>query len=440
MNIISPWIPHQHEWQACQVKTYVRLWEEGSLDNKLRAFQEALCLRVGAAVEGIFDSLIEVTFLAPRLILASYNRASSRRAELSTQLLYRVMYVNALVVGVFFAQLGCLALAATLPEFGYQHLKMHKQLFKVQREVFVESLSDFSDLNFCLAPVTQLWDRLGLDEREWREDVKRVISRQHFPAFIHHENVLGHVACEIIASRLAQAIDERFSQNELTHALERGFLALPRTMRSLIVTNIGNEALHARLVELDPTMLHAAQHVDRAGASIIRPLVTKKLSKWFLTQMKVARDELLKNGRHSQDAIASCSDGALEAVTSIGIVRWLDSATLSADGKRLLFQKSASERVALADEQQFFGALERLIGLKQLLHAIDQDATKKQALIERLSFSDAVEPSPLWDDDEVTVCFKEIVAFRIEVIERTCMTNRGLSEEEKIDWHDAFRV
>ncbi len=401
----------------------------------------AVSARIVAAVAHTFWIGHEVILFLPRMIGISVGLAMSERASFTPSYFQRVGQVYGLYFKTMGAQFALGTMACVMPELSHYLLDLHKPLFSLQLETFIQTLPDLphvqKEIRKSYGPidsVIKLYRQLGLTDEIWRQALSMAILNTHSsdpkvaPEYLTTDSKAFQEAFKntlifYIATKLNQKMEKGEFSKELIEGLHpdiwrhmRDYLE-PATQFRLI------QLLKETIInhEVNPHFLYLYKYLTGFD---YRPQEAVAVLRLLSQSMRASAVELVRANKFSADDIENYT--ALSAMTLDGIVRLLDGANLPAgQPETISFNGFTFDR-----DYHFFGAKNMLIETKQALLELNQ---QERTQLYRL----CCEEEDLQVAAKVKSCFGLLQMVKIEIIDKK-MNNTGLDAESSVDWAAAF--
>lgn len=405
----------------------------------------ALAARVVAiAAHAIWIGNEVIQFL-PRMIGITVGLATCDQAALSRHFFQRAARVYGLYFQTLGAQFAVGSLACVIPEFSHYLLELHKPLFALQVETFIQSLPDLphvqKGLRSSYGPIdslVQLYQRLGLTNNEWRQALTTAILSSYRdnpnvgPDYLNTDSKLFQDAfTNTLFFYSALKLNEKQEKGQLSVAIVNGLHPdIWRHMKDYL--EIGTQI---RLIELlketiiDHEVNNHFLYLFKVltGFAYREPATTAVL-RMLPEKMKESRAQLIRDKKFSQDDIESYL--SLSPMTLDGIARLLESSRLSnANPPAITFSHAGSE-VTFNQDFQFFGAKPMLVELKAA-HAM-LTPEEKATLYQLCCDTDGVQPTA-----RTREFFQMLQLAKMELFDKK-MNNADLDGDSKVDWSAPF--
>lgn len=405
----------------------------------------ALTARVIAVAAHALWIANEVVQFVPRMIGITIGLATCDQAALSRHFFQRAARVYGLYFQTLGAQFAVGSLACVIPEFSHYLLELHKPLFALQVETFIQSLPDLphvqKEIRKSYGPVdslVQLYQRLGLTNNEWRQALTTAILSSYRdnpklgPDYLTTDSKLFQEAfTNTLFFYAALKLNEKQERQQLTVDIVNGLhpdiwrhmkdyleigtqIKLIELLKETIVDHeVNNHFLYLFKV------LTGFTYREPATVAVLRMLPEK---------MTESRTKLIQDQKFSQEDIESYM--SLSPMTLDGIVRLIDSSRLSNANPPAITFSHAGHDVTFTQDFQFFGAKPMLVELKTA-HA-RLTAEEKATLYQLCCDTDGVQPTA-----RTREFFQMLQLAKMELFDKK-MNNTDLDGDSTVDWSAPF--
>lgn len=394
----------------------------------------ALATRVIAVAAHIFWTANEVVLFLPRMISLTVGLAVSEKASLSREYFQRAAHVYGLYFKTLGAQFTLGTAACIVPEFSHYLLELHKPLFTLQLDTFIQTLPDLPHVQKdirkgcnVIDSVIALYRRLGLTDDDWRQALTTAIrdtyrsNPQSGPDYLNTESQVFQEAFKrTLFFFISFSLNEKQAKGELNAELIDGLHPdIWRNMRDYLEPDTQIQLLNLLKdtiidSEVNPHFLRLYKFFTGFE---YRNVNSTTVMRSLLDCMIEAKDALIRNKKFTKDDVESYM--ALSPTTLDGIVRLLTKANLVGDD--ITFGN-----VTFTEDFHFFGAKAMLVECARAVKALTQG--EKAALYELCCNTDGVQQS-----QNVKLAFRLLQQLKMEIIDKK-MNNSDLDKDSTIDW------
>lgn len=387
----------------------------------------------------------EVIQFLPRMIGITVGLATCDQAALSRHFFQRAARVYGLYFQTLGAQFAVGSLACVIPEFSHYLLELHKPLFALQVETFIQSLPDLphvqKGLRKSYGPIdslVQLYQRLGLTNNEWRQALTAAILSSYRdnpksgPDYLNTDSKLFQEAfANTLFFYAALKLNEKQEKGQCTAAIVNGLhpdiwrhmkdyleigtqIKLIELLKETIVDHeVNNHFLYLFKV------LTGFTYREPATVAVLRMLPEK---------MTESRAKLIADQKFSQEDVESYM--SLSPMTLDGIVRLIDSSRLSNANPPAITFSHAGRDVTFTQDFQFFGAKPMLVELKAAYARLEPQ--EKATLYQLCCETDGVQPTA-----RTREFFQMLQLAKMELFDKK-MNNTDLDGDSTVDWSAPF--
>ncbi|MCE5293369.1 MAG: hypothetical protein LLF94_01985 [Chlamydiales bacterium] len=408
----------------------------------------AITARVVAATAQAFWIVKQTIHFFPHMIGIGVGLAMSEKATFSRQYFQRAAGVYGLYFKTLGAQMALGSVAILAPEISHNVLELHKSLFSLQIEAFLQTLPDLphvqKDIRKGYAPidsVVHLYRRLGLPDEDWRDSLRMTIqnayqsdphigakylstdSKELREAFMLH--LFYFAACRLNdmqkKGQFTKAIVEDLHPDIWWHM--KDFLE-PET-KARTISHLKEVVVD---YEVNPYFLYAYKNFT--GFNFRKPETTQVLN-LLLAKMGESRDVLIATKKFTIKQIENYE--TLSEITLDGIVRMFDASHLLVeDPTTIVFTTAGKTEVTFNHSWDFFGAQKLLVQVKQALNQLDAAG---KAELYAFCLGHSAEGASLPVKDAINLLQK----LKGDVIDKK-MNITDLDDASKIEWHRVFTV
>ncbi len=430
-----------HHVCAAIAKNTVQGFRGRSVASLLTAPLALVAGRVVAVAASAFWVVTQTVMVLPDIIGLSTSLASSSQAGLTVSFFKKSATVYGLYFKTMSAQLALTAASCLVPELTHYKLKLHKSLYSLQLQTFIQTLSDFPHVGKYIRKtfpsidsLVTLCMRLGISDAEWKSALIANIKEEY-----KNNPMVGYQYLTTHTDRF----QEMFKKTIISlAAVKLDALQANGTFHLHFVTGLDpiiweafadhlQDATKLRLIELlkkdivdlevNKTFLFLHTLYTKMH---FRSLRSTQVLRNLLEHMKNARSDLIKRGVFSAEDIASQYGPSHDAVNKLGLLRFFEQATITeGDNPQITFGKAV-----LTEGHHFFGKKERFVEVKRM---VDFTKEESEAIVQHIIGNEKVVLSPL-----ALETYRILCAFYGELAVR--MNNDHIEDKRQVPWAQAF--
>ncbi len=393
--------------------------------------------RVVAVAAHAFWTLTQTILVLPDIIGLTALLGTSSQAGLTVSFCKRATHVYGLYFKAVAAQFALGTLACVIPEITHYKLELHKSLFSLQLEAFIQTLPDFPHISKAvrknsgsIESLALLAMRLNISDDEWKRALITKIKAEYSNTpgdgykYLFTES---DVFQKIFKKTICELATEKLNQLHAAGTLHQNIITGISPVVWITLQDDLNMGTKVRLVELlkhdisdlevNRFFLDFFKHVT---GCTYRSLRTTAVLKNLLEHMKLARQELIDKKSFTADEIADQWGASYDAVTQLGLLLFFKAATI--EGDEITFGTTT-----LSKGYHFYGKKDEFIKVKRWLDAVKGEY---ESLYQHIIGNSNANLSP-----NAMLAYHVFGDFKAAVIS---MNNDGLEKKCEISWGDAF--